>query len=99
MFPIFPLQMAEVMLRGAQLMAESQVVMTLRVMGMMGAWPIRPDEMTRMVSEKGPAFVRAATKAHRAAIGGAQPHSVMLAAMKPLTRKARGNRKRLTRSG
>jgi len=97
MFAFSPVHMAEIMIRASQLAIESQMVIAMRVMGMAGAWPLRPDEMQRMVLEKGPAFWKAATKAQDAAFSGAPPQTIALAALKPLTRKARSNRRRLTR--
>ncbi len=81
------------------LMAETQTVMTLRIMGMAGLWPVHPDENERMVSEKGPAFARAMVAGSLAAMRGASPDRVAMAAMRPLGRKTRANVKRLTRGG
>jgi hypothetical protein len=80
------------------LMAETQVVMTLRILGMAGVIPVRADENARMVSEKGPAFARAIMAGSAAALRGASPDRVAMAAMRPLGRKTRANVKRLTKS-
>lgn len=69
--------------RTAQMMAEAQMVIGFRLMGMAGGWPVLPSESARMVQEKGPAFVKAAGAATAAAMkgtprsdrrGGASPH-------------------------
>lgn len=97
MYPMTPAQLTEFILRSAHLFAESQIVISLRLMGLAGVLPARPDELHRMVAEKGPAFLIAVSKAQTAALSGQSPHEITLAAMKPLTRKVRGNRRRLSR--
>jgi hypothetical protein len=81
------------------LMAETQTVMALRLMGIAGLWPVHSDENERMVAEKGPAFARAMLAGSMAAMRGASPDRVAIAAMRPLGRKTRANVKRLTRVG
>ena len=77
------------------LMLETQAVMTLRILGMAGALPQRQGENTRMFEEKGPAMFSAYTAATKAAMAGQSPDRIFEAAMKPVSKKVRANRKRL----
>lgn len=83
--------------RTAQMLAEAQSVMAMRMLGMAGGWPVSPSEASRMVTEKGPAFFRAYGDATRALMKGKQAHEVAEAALKPIGRKTRSNAKRLSR--
>jgi hypothetical protein len=74
---------------------EAQAVIGMRLLGMGGAWPVGRNENRKMLSEKPPAFSKAASAAARKAVSGGRPDQVLLAAVKPLTRTARANRKRL----
>ncbi len=83
--------------RTAQMLAEAQTVVAFRVMGMAGGWPVSPAENTRMVLEKGPAFLRAYGEAATAAMKGKRPDEIAEAALRPISRKTRSNAKRLSR--
>ncbi len=85
------------LLQLGSLVAESQQVIAYRTLGMAGIWPIAPSETSRMVNEKGPAFMQSWWGASRAAMGGAAPDRVLDAWTGPLEHKARSNRKRLAR--
>lgn len=74
---------------------EAQMVVTLRTLGMAGAWPVGKSENSRMLSEKPPAFVRAAQAATVKALAGSRPDQILSAAATTLTKTARANRKRL----
>ena len=76
---------------------ETHAVVAMRMMGMAGLWPVEKSENKRMVSEKPPAFAKAATAAARAAIKGGRADAIVSAAAKSLTTKARANRKRLAK--
>ena len=52
-----------------------------------------------MLREKGPAFTEAMVASTMTAIKGGGPDKIMAAAIKPLSKKARANRKRLARRG
>lgn len=93
--PFDPSRFLTVVHRGSALMLDAQMVVTMRLFGMVGLWPVRPDESRRMIAEKGPALMRAASLAQSAALAGKRPEDIVLAGMAPLTRKARSNRKRL----
>ena len=92
-----PLTMMQLSTDMARLMMETQTVMTLRIMGMAGALPQSRGENERMVNEKGPAMVKAYQAATVAALAGKRPDQILTAAMKPVSRKVRANRRRLTK--
>ena len=81
------------------LMAETQAVMTMRVLGMAGVWSVTPAETRRMIAEKAPAVAASATAAGRAMLAGQSPDRIALAAIKPLRRKTGSNTRRLARRG
>ena len=76
---------------------EAQVVIALRMMGMTGLLRGRPGENRRMVAEKSAAAAKSASAATRAAMGGAGPVAVAMAAVKPVRARTRSNARRLTR--
>lgn len=85
---------------GAELGAlafETHAVVTMRMMGMAGIWPVEKSENDRMMSEKQPAFAKAATAATKMAMQGGRMDEIVSAATKSLTTKARSNRKRLVK--
>ena len=77
------------------LMMETQTVMALRILAMAGAIPARRGENSRMISEKGPAMLKAMTAGTQAALAGKRPDQIMAATIAPLSRKVHANRKRL----
>ncbi len=90
-----PQALFAVQMKWAGLVMEAQTVMTLRLLAMAGWIPARPGENTRMVLEKGPAISRSAAAATDALLRGKTPDEVFIAAMAPVTRRVRSNRKRL----
>ena len=98
-FPKGPFEMVSVGIQTAQLVAEAQMVMTMRLLGMAGFWSMPPSENLRMVLEKPDAFVRSAYAASNAAMMGKRPDQVAEAAIKPLRHKTRANSRRLRRAG
>lgn len=76
---------------------EAQTVVSLRMLGMAGFWPVGKSEDSRMLSEKPPAFVRASAAATAKAFAGGRPDEILSAAATTLTKTARANRKRLVR--
>lgn len=80
-----------------KLMIDTQMVMTLRVLGIAGAIRSAPDENERMIAEKGPAFTEAMTALTTAALSGSRPDQIIAAGMKPLQRKVSSNKARLSR--
>ena len=83
--------------RTAQMLVEANTVIAFRLMGMAGGWPVSPSETSRMVTEKGPAFIRAYGEATRAMMKGKRLDQVAEAALIPISRKTRSNAKRLSR--
>ncbi|PWW01739.1 hypothetical protein DFR52_102403 [Hoeflea marina] len=79
------------------LAVETQAVVTMRMLGMAGMWPVETSENDRMMSEKHPAFAKAATAATVTAMRGGRMDEIVSAATKSLTTKARANRKRLVK--
>lgn len=79
------------------MMAEAQMVMTLRMLGMMGVLPANRRENHVMMAEKAPAFAEAAVAAGMAAMTGKSPDEIAQAAIRPVARRTRANVKRLTK--
>ena len=90
-----PLALIALQTQAATLMLETQVVMTLRILGMAGILPSSKGENDRMVSEKGPAMIKAMTAGTAAAMAGKRPDQIMSAALAPLSSKVHSNRVRL----
>lgn len=84
-------------IRTAQMLVEANSVIAFRVLGMAGHWPVSPSENSRMVLEKGPAFIRAYGDAAQAMMKGKRPDEIAEAALRPISRKTRSNAKRLSR--
>lgn len=84
-------------MKTTQMLVEAQLVITMRIWGLAGAWPMTPGESTRMWAEKGPAFVKASNAATLAVLHGKGPAKVAEAALKPIGSKTRSNVRRLTR--
>ena len=76
---------------------EVNAVMALRLTGFAGWHRLPAGEAFRMVAEKPPAFAEAIAGWQKAALGGGDLGAQGEAFARPLTRKARANRKRLTR--
>jgi energy-converting hydrogenase Eha subunit A len=83
-------------LRTAQMLAEAQVVVAIRMAGLMGLSSLPKGEAQRMVAEKSRAFTRAGVAAGVAAAQGKGPDAVARAALAPVARQTRANAKRLT---
>ncbi len=83
----------------AMTMAEAQAVMAMRIFGLAGAWSLPPSEAIRMIAEKPPAFMRAASAAGMAAANGKRPDQILSAALKPVRQKTRANSRRLAKRG
>ncbi len=81
------------------LMAETQSIVTMRMLGMAGLWSVADSEDSRMVNEKAPAFASSLIAASTAAMRGQRPDQIATAAIKPLRAKTRANAKRLARRG
>lgn len=75
---------------------DSQVVIGLRVAGMMGMMAQAPGEPFRMVAEKQAAASEAMFAVARAAGRGASADRVLSAALRPYSKRTRANSRRLT---
>lgn len=84
-------------LRTAQMLAEAQTVIAIRMAGMMGLSSLPKGEVERMVSEKTRAFAKAGIAAGQAMAQGKGPDAVSRAALTPVARQTRANAKRLTK--
>ncbi len=97
--PADPLALARTGTNLALLAWETQLVMSMRLMGMAGLWSVVPSENDRMLSEKGPAFAEAVTAAAGAAMAGCRPDQIAVAWARPLRQRTRANARRLSRRG
>lgn len=96
MFPPNPFDYFRATVQAAEIMAESQKVIALRLTGMAGFWPMGGGETARMVSEKLSAGAHASRAALRSGLAGNSLPVIAMAAMKPVQRRTRANAKRLT---
>ena len=67
MHPLSHLHLNNLVAPSLELLAESQMVVAMRLAGMAGLWPVETDEPQRMMSEKAPALMGAAHDAQSAA--------------------------------
>jgi hypothetical protein len=98
MFPT-PIQMMSLSIRTATMLAEAQMVIGMRMLGMAGMWRVSPTENARMVSEKVSAVQDATLAASKAAMQGKSPATIADHALKPISRRTSANAKRLSRRG
>ncbi|MEZ5725851.1 MAG: antibiotic ABC transporter [Paracoccaceae bacterium] len=82
----------------AQIAIESQMVIGLRMAGMMGLLPQHHNEPHRMVQEKLDAAQESGKAMFRAVTRGAPAEKVMAAALRPYGRRTRANARRLSKS-
>jgi hypothetical protein len=85
--------------RYATMLAEAQMVIGMRMLGMAGLWRVTPGENTRMVSEKLAAVQESAVAVTRATLQGKAPAIVAEHALKPIRRRTSANTRRLVRRG
>jgi hypothetical protein len=81
------------------MLIEAQNVISLRLMGMAGFWPVAPQENSRMVSEKVEAMIQATTDVHRVTMNGGSPDEIAAAAIAPMRDATRANSARLKKGG
>lgn len=80
----------------ARIGLDAQMVVGLRVSGMMGFWQMEADELERMVSEKAAAMGESVEAFLDAAQRGEAPHRVLSASLAPIGARAASNAKRLS---
>ncbi|MGB3243564.1 MAG: antifreeze protein [Sulfitobacter sp.] len=90
-----PLNLLSLNMQMTTMLVEAQSVVTLRMLGMGGAIPAPAGENERMIKEKPVAMVDAFSAAAKAVMAGKRPDQIMSAAIAPMGRKVRANRKRL----
>ncbi|MFM2389341.1 MAG: hypothetical protein RLZZ437_896 [Pseudomonadota bacterium] len=86
-------------LRTGMMMAQANMVIGMRLMGMAGSWNVTSAENKRMVDEKTEAAVASGTAMMKAALSGKGPVAVAEAGLAPVARKTRANAKRLAKRG
>jgi hypothetical protein len=94
-----PAQLMQLSIRTSVMLAEAQMVIGMRMLGMMGMWRVLPSENARMSSEKLLAVGEVTMASSRAVMSGQSPIKVAEAALKPIRRKTASNVKRLVRRG
>lgn len=94
-----PTEAMRLAMQSSMMMAEANMVIAMRVMGMGGMWRVNPSENARMVQEKTDAAIASGAAMTRALMAGHSPAKVALAAMKPVRAKTRANATRLAKQG
>ncbi|GAB1363211.1 Antifreeze protein, type I [Rhodobacter sp.] len=85
--------------RTGMMLVEAQMVIGMRMLGMMGLWRVAPTENSRMLTEKLAAGSEATIAASKAVLAGKSPVAVAEAALKPVRRRTRANTGRLAWRG
>ncbi len=83
----------------AQIGIDAQMVVAMRLAGMVGLWPTSHDESIRMVSEKQSAAEESMNAMMRTVWRGETPDRIMIEALKPIGRRTSANARRLSRAG
>lgn len=94
-----PAQLMQLSIQTSIMLVEAQMVIGMRMMGMMGMWRVLPSENARMSSEKLTAMGQSAMATSHAVMAGKPPVQVAEAALKPIRRHTSANVKRLGRRG
>ena len=81
----------------ARVSFESQLVIGIRMAGMMGLMAQRPDEPLRMITEKHEAAMESVHAVLHATLRGDSAEKMMSAALLPYARRTRANSRRLGR--
>lgn len=96
---VTPTEAMRLAMQSGMMMAEANMVIAMRLMGMGGMWRVTPAENARMVQEKTDAAVASGAAMTRAMMAGHSPAKVALAGVKPLRAKTRANATRLAKRG
>ncbi len=94
-----PSEAMRLAMQSSMMLAEANMVIAMRMMGMSGMWRVTPAENTRMVKEKTDAALASGQAMTRAAMAGQSPAKVALAGIKPVRAKTRANASRLAKRG
>ena len=92
-----PVEQSRLVMQFTQMAIEAQMVIGLRVAGMMGLMAQAPGEPFRMVAEKQAAASESLFAMASAAGKGASAERVMAAALRPYGKRTRANSRRLGR--
>lgn len=92
-------EVAETWATVAQLLDDTQWVLTMRLLGLSGAWSLPDGESQAMIGEKIPAFTEAALSGTFAMMSGGSPDRVFRKTLEPISSKASANRQRLVGRG
>lgn len=92
-----PVEQSRLVMQFAQMAIEAQMVIGLRMAGMMGFMAQAPGEPFRMVAEKQAAASESLFAMASAAGKGASAERVMAAALRPYGKRTRANSRRLGR--
>ncbi len=85
-------------LEASRILAESQMVIGMRLAGMAGLWPMARSETERMLAEKLSAGLAATQAALQTGMAGGSLSDVAMAAMRPVRAQTRANAMRLQRN-
>lgn len=97
--PALPIAQTRLLLQFSRLAIESQMIVGLRLAGMMGLTTQAPGEPFRMVAEKQAAVTESIFAMASAAGRGASAERVMSLGLRPYGKRTRANSRRLSRSG
>ena len=86
-------------MQSSMMLAEANMVIAMRLMGMSGMWRVTAGENDRMVKEKTDAAIASGAAMTRAMVAGQSPAKVALAGIKPVRDKTRANATRLAKRG
>lgn len=95
--PMLPLGHTRLMLQLSRMAIESQMIIGIRLAGMMGFMAQAPGEPFRMVAEKQAAASESLFAMASAAGKGASAERVMSVGLRPYGKRTRANSRRLTR--
>ena len=94
-----PAEAMRLTMQSSMMLAEANMVIAMRMLGMGGMWRVTPSENARMVQEKSDAALASGQAMARAMLSGQSPAKVALAGMKPVRAKTRANASRLAKRG
>ncbi len=94
-----PTEAMHLAMQSSMMLAEANMVIAMRLMGMGGMWRVNPTEYARMVQEKSDAAMASGAAMMRAVMAGQTPAKVALAGIKPMRAKTRANMARLAKRG
>jgi hypothetical protein len=94
-----PIDAVRLAIQTSMMIAEANMVITMRLMGMSGMWRVTPAENDRMVKEKTDAVFASGRAMGRAIIAGKSPTKVALAAVEPVRSRTNANVTRLAKRG